>query len=66
MSVTSAQNSLHQVENDIKREEKKKSDAESKAARLSKQISDKEAEIRKTTSASIVRSKLSTSPLKVQ
>lgn len=58
MTVTSAQNSLHQVENDIKREEKKKSDAESKAARLSKQISDKEAEIRKTTSASIVRSKL--------
>ena len=45
MSVSSAQNSLRQVENDIKREEKRKSDAESKIARLSKHISDKEVEI---------------------
>ena len=57
MSVSSAQNSLRQVENDIKREEKRKGDAESKIARLSKQISDKEAEISKTTSASSRQSK---------
>ena len=57
MSVSSAQSSLRQVENDIKREEKKKSDAESKIARLSKQISDKEADICKTTSASSRQSK---------
>lgn len=57
MSVSSAQNSLRQVENDIKREEKKKSDAESKIAKLSKQISGKEAEISKTTSASSRQSK---------
>lgn len=57
MSVSSAQSFLRQVENDIKREEKRKSDAESKIARLSKQISDKEVEISKTSNASSRQSK---------
>lgn len=57
MSVSSAQSSLNRIENEIKREEKRKSDAESKIARLSKQISEKEAEIEKATSASLKRTK---------
>lgn len=57
MSVTSALSSLRQVDNDIKHKEKKKSDTESKIARLSKQISDKKAEISKTTSVSSRQSK---------
>ena len=58
MSVSTAQSSLRQVESDISREEKKKSDAEDKVASLSKKISDKEAEISRTTSPSSIQSKL--------
>ena len=58
MSVSSANSALNHVEAEIRREEKKKSDAEVKAARLEKQINDKQREITKNTSASSARSKL--------
>ena len=59
MSVSSAQSALRQVEAEIGRIEKKKSADEKKASDLDAKISQYEADIRKTSNASIIRSKQS-------
>lgn len=59
MSVSSALNALKQVERETERLTKVKSDAEAKAAKLEKQITDKQREIEKATNASTIRSKQS-------
>lgn len=59
MSISSAQSALKQVEREIERLTKTKSDAEAKAAKLEKQITDKQREIEKATNTSTIRSKQS-------
>lgn len=59
MSISSAQSALKQIEREIERLTKTKSDAEAKAAKLEKQITDKQREIEKATNASTIRSKQS-------
>lgn len=59
MSVSSAQSTLRQIEHEIERLTKTKNDEETKAAKLEKQITDKQREIEKTKNASLIRSKQS-------
>lgn len=59
MSVSSAQSTLKQIEHEIERLKKTKSDEETKAAKLEKQITDKQREIEKERNASAIRSKQS-------
>lgn len=59
MSVTSARNALQQIERQIERMEKRRSDAVREAAKLDKKIAEKEKEIQKSNSPSAVRSKRS-------
>lgn len=59
MSISSAQSALKQIEREIERLTKTKSDAEAKAAKLEKQITDKQREIEKATNTSTIRSKQS-------
>ena len=59
MSISSAQSTLKQIEHEIERLTKTKSDAETKAAKLEKQITDKQREIAKATNVATIRSKQS-------
>lgn len=59
MSVSSAQNALKQIEREIERLTKAKSEAEIKVTKLDKQITDKQREIEKATNTSTIRSKQS-------
>jgi len=59
MSISSAQSALKQIEREIERLSKTKSDAEAKAAKLEKQITDKQREIEKATNTATIRSKQS-------
>ena len=59
MSLSSAQSTLKQIEHEIERFTKTKSDEETKAAKLEKQITDKQREIEKEKNASSIRLKQS-------
>ena len=59
MSVSSAQNALKQIEREIERLTKAKSEADIKVTKLDKQITDKQREIEKATNTSTIRSKQS-------
>lgn len=59
MSVSSAQSALKQIEHEIERLTKTKSDEETKAAKLEKQITDKQREIEKAKNSALIRSKKS-------
>ena len=57
MSVSSALSALKQIEREIERLTKTQSDAEAKAAKIEKQITDKQREIEKAKNVSTIRSK---------